>query len=111
MAAGNHRDEGKERRWRQWLRQWRASGVSVRVFCEAHGLAEANFYAWRRELARRDTETTAFLPVQVVPDPVPAGQQALELLLASGRTVRVPVGFDATTLRQLLAVLEEQPPC
>jgi hypothetical protein len=33
------------------------------------------------------------------------------VLLAGGRRLRVPKGFDAATLRQLLAVLEEQTPC
>jgi hypothetical protein len=33
----------------------------------------------------------------------------LELVLATGRVVRVPPGFDADTLRQLIAVLHNLP--
>ena len=36
---------------------------------------------------------------------------ALELVLADGRTLRVAPGFDAATLRRLLAVLREDRPC
>jgi hypothetical protein len=53
MAQGHPRDPRKER---QWIREWRQSGLSVRVFCARRGLAQANFYAWRHELAKRDVE-------------------------------------------------------
>jgi transposase-like protein len=109
MAQGKPRDERKERQWRGWLQEWRASRLSVRAFCERRGLAEHTFYAWRRELDRRAGARTAFVPVEVVA--APAASAALELVLSGGRTLRVAAGFDAATLRQLLAVLEEVRPC
>jgi len=110
MAPGRARDERKERQWQRRIDQWRASGLSVRAFCARHGLAQASFYAWRRVLERRTAEQPAFVPVQVVADATPAGQaSALEVVIADGRVVRVAPGFDAATLRQLLAVLEGRP--
>src|SRR5579864_6337842 len=109
MAPGRARDERKERHWRRWIEQWRASGLSVRAFCARHGLAQASFYAWRRVLERRAAEQVVFAPVQVVADALPTQTSALEVVLADGRVVRVAPGFDAATLRQLLAVLEGQP--
>jgi hypothetical protein len=109
MNQGKPRDQAKERRWRQWLDAWRRSGLSVRAFCSRHGLSQPNFYAWRRELDRRDAAGPAFLPVQVLADAVPT-EAPLAVVLPGGRTIRVGPGFDATTLRQLLAVLEERPP-
>jgi len=50
------RDPGKETFWRETLEAWRQSGLDIRAFCLRHRLAEHNFYAWRRELARRDQE-------------------------------------------------------
>ena len=112
MAQGKPRDERKERQWRRWLQEWRASRLSVREFCERRGLAEYTFYAWRRELDRRRVESASFMPVQVaVEDDMPARGSGLELVLSGGRTLRVAPGFDAATLRQLLAVLEEGRPC
>ena len=120
MARQGQRDGGKERYWRAMIGQWRRSGQSVRDFCAERGLAEPSFYAWRRTLAergqrmvvapRRDAEggQPAFVPVRVAPAATTA---ALEVVLAAGRVVRVPPGFDAATLRQLLAVLEEGPSC
>jgi transposase-like protein len=111
MAPGRSRDEEKERQWRRRIAQWRTSGRSVRDFCERHGLATASFYNWRRALARRAAEQLAFVPVQVVADAVPAPASALEVVLVDGRAVRVAPGFDAATLRRLLAVLEGEGPC
>ena len=110
MAHGRARDEQKERRWRRWIDQWRESGLSVRAFCARHGLATASFYNWRRVLrGRAAAEQQAFMPVQIVTDAVPAQTSALEVILTDGRVVRVAPGFDAATLRQLLAVLEGRP--
>ncbi len=111
MAPGRTRDDYKERQWRRWIRQWQTSGLSVTAFCARFGLATANFYAWRRLLQRRDATTAAFVPVRVVADTPQAPTGALEVLLPDGHSVRVPPGFDAATLRQLLAVLREERPC
>jgi hypothetical protein len=115
MARPEWRDRGKELFWRQVVRRWRRSGVGVREFCAAESLSEANFYAWRRELVRRDQEAAAdaaaFVPIHVRPDVAPAAPAAIDVLLTNGRALRVPTGFDATMLRQLLAVAEESPAC
>jgi hypothetical protein len=47
MAPGRARDERKEQQWRRWIGEWRASGLSVRAFCDRRGLAIPSFYAWR----------------------------------------------------------------
>jgi hypothetical protein len=111
MSMGKPRDVRKERQWRQWLRAWQRSGLSVAAFCRRQGLAEARFYAWRRLLAQRDAEQRAFVPVQVLSESTPASGRMLEVILTSGRRLRVPGGFDAATLRQVLTVLEEGPTC
>lgn len=121
MARRGERDRKKERFWRQQVRQWRRSGLTIRVFCQQHGLSEPSFYAWRLTLAQRDQEAprrprpdqngpTARPPALVPVRVVPGSAARLEVVLGPGRVVRVPPGFDAATLRQLLALLEE-PPC
>jgi hypothetical protein len=115
MSKPNQRSKSKEQYWRRTLRQWRASGLSVRDFCVQQALSEASFYAWRRTLAERDAEVVSFVPVQVVPEakPVEAADSAgsgLELVLAGGRRLRLGPDFDAPTLQRLLALLEEGQP-
>src|SRR2546421_2155899 len=109
MAQGKSRDPRKEQQWRRWVQQWQHSGLSVRAFCARHELAEPSFYAWRRQLQQRQAPAR-FVPVRVVPDEAPARDGSVEVVLACGRRVRVPPGFDPATLQQLLAVLAEVPP-
>ncbi|HEV3081035.1 MAG TPA: transposase [Gemmataceae bacterium] len=112
MATGKPRDGRKEQLWRQRIRDWQDSGLSVRGFCARLGLSQASFYAWRRELRRRDSEKPLFVPIRLRTDQASAAvAHALEVVLVSGRTIRVTSGFDTATLRQLMAVLEERPPC
>ncbi len=111
MAHGKPRDPRKEQRWRHWIRQWQHSGLTVRAFCDRHQLPQPSFYAWRRTLQQRDAAALDFVAVRLVSDPQPAPAPGIELVLAGGRCLRVHPGFDAATLRQLLALLEETPPC
>jgi hypothetical protein len=42
------RDEGKERYWRQLLREFQTSGQSVAAFCRARRIPQHQFYWWQR---------------------------------------------------------------
>lgn len=115
----------KERYWRDVVQLWQRSGQSVRVFCAEHHLSEPSFYAWRRVITSRDRPTPddnrdnpdhaprpSFVPVRVTPEASRTTATllttgSLELVIGAGRVLRVPPGFDANTLRQLLAILEE----
>jgi hypothetical protein len=133
MARRGQRNLGKERFWRRVLRQWQRSGLTIRDYCAAQGLSEPSFYFWRRAIQERKPQGACasrdsagpvrradaagvrrgrsdgrptFVPVSIV-----ASAPALEVVGRDGCVIRVPVGFDAATLRQLLAVLAEVPPC
>jgi transposase-like protein len=107
MARGQ-RDSGKEQFWSGIVRLWQRSGQTVRAFCDEQGVSEPSFYAWRRILAQRDRHAAApaFVPLHITPAPATAPPPSLEVVVGAGRVVRVPPGFDAATLRDLLAVLE-----
>jgi hypothetical protein len=49
-----------------------------------------------------------FAPLRVIDA---SAQAAIEVVLERGRVVRVLRGFDTATLRQLLAILQEEPLC
>src|SRR5262245_43150843 len=107
MSQGKPRDTRKEQQWRQWLQQWQKSGLSVRAFCARHGLSQPSFYAWRREIQQRDATAATSVPVQLVRHEELPSVNRFEVVLASGRMLRVTPGFDPAALRQLLVVLEE----
>jgi hypothetical protein len=117
MPRGKPRDPRKEQHWRHLIDQWQRSSLSVRDFCERHRLAVPSFYAWRRRLqpgepvarVSQPPDAVTFLPVHVRPEPADH-RPPLELVLASGRCLRIPPGFDPDALRALLAVLGE-PSC
>jgi hypothetical protein len=112
---GRERDVNKERSWRDAIRRWQLSGQTIRDFCRERGLSEVSFHAWRRTIAQRDGNAGPATAIEHVPVFVPLRVAAtvattpLELVLDSGRIVRVSPGFDAATLQSLLAVLEGQP--
>jgi hypothetical protein len=110
MPHGKPRDPAKELRWRQLIDQWQRSGLSVRAFCQRQRLAVPSFYVWRRTFRQRDANAcpVTFLPVHVRPDDREA-PPSLELVLANGRRLRIPPGYDDSQLRQLLRALEDAP--
>jgi transposase-like protein len=115
MSTTNQRRSSKERFWRQMVRQWRSSGLSIRDFCKDRQISEPSLYAWRRTIAQRDAEAARFVPVQIVAEEKPAvakdpSSNGLELLLGAGRVLRIGAGFDEATLRRLLALLQEGQP-
>jgi hypothetical protein len=116
------RDRQKEQLWRKRVREQARSGLSIREFCESRRLLESSFYVWRRELRARDAEqakanntrgssaSSAASPGPTFAAITVAGVESLssplEVVLASGVRVRVPIGFDQQTLRELLSALE-----
>jgi transposase len=115
MSTSNQRRSNKERFWRAMVRRCRSSGLSVQAFCQRHGLSQPSFYWWRRTLRERDAAAVPFVPVQIVPGAcretaADASTANLELVLRTGRRLRVGVGFDGPTLKRLLMLLEEAQP-
>jgi hypothetical protein len=126
-SHGPRRDPDKQRFWQARIARWRRSGLSVREFCRRESLAEPLFYAWRRELARREApeagdgrhsapprrmapRPAAFVPVEIVAPPRTGQATAIEVLLPRGHRLRVRPGFDRKTLEAVLDILE-RPPC
>jgi hypothetical protein len=117
-------DPRKQQLWLQHIRRWQRSPLTVRDYCDRYSLSEASFHSWKRKLHERGVlndaapaecvspraETSAnaplFLPVNV--SPLDTVARSIDLVSPDGWTVRIPAGFDAQTLLQLLAVLRER---
>jgi lambda repressor-like predicted transcriptional regulator len=123
MAEHGSRDE----HWADVVTQWRASGLSQKEFCQRRGISDRALNNWlykspyRERVARilaarseqdRVAETPRFLPVTVLDPTVASHSQAvtatIEVVLSGGPRIAVTPGFDAETLRRVVAALEDR---
>jgi hypothetical protein len=105
----------KARFWRAAIREAARSGGSIREFCRRQKLQERQFYWWQRRLSltrqtpegrnRRPPQPASFA---LVSEDAGANYAGIELLLASGRRLRIARGVDEATLRAVLAAAEPE---
>jgi Transposase len=130
------RNTRKERFWREVIGGHAKSGLSVKAYCSGRGVSEASFFAWRRELARRDAEPPQpkkvrerlasqpprhisrlkatpvrqappqWAQLQVTPGESSLHGSMIEIVFPAGVRVRVAEGASRQTLTDVLAVLE-----
>jgi len=129
---GRKPDPAKEAFWRDAMRRWKRSGLGIREFCRRERLAEGSFYAWRRELARRErnqASTTSlrdgrrsgrarsaaipplFLPIHVrggAPEAT-LGDGTIEVRLSGGEILRAGSAVSPERLARLIEALEARP--
>jgi transposase len=113
------RSTEREQFWRRHIDRQGASGLSIRDYCDRHGLQEHSFYSWRRTIAERDRHdkpmrgqpdaAPAFLPVAVIETPSRRHDSPIDIRLTDGRRVRVRAGCDRTLLADVLAILHAAP--
>jgi|ERR1700722_18568945 len=127
-------DPAADAHWRQLLRSFSTSGLSVREFCARHGVSQAHFYSRRRQLAARaglpapssrPRSGPLFVPLRVrdedavAPDvvAVPDGPAASRVaegridLLLEGVTIRLRGSVPPERLAAVLAVLDRRGGC
>jgi hypothetical protein len=104
-------------RWAKRVERLERSGLSIRTFAAREGLKPGSLSFWKWKLAQEGrnerTGATPVAPLQFVelttreaPKPAPTCA-GFEVVLSSGRMVRVAGGFDAAELARLVGVLEE----
>jgi transposase len=111
----------REAFWRDVIRGWKASGLSMTEFCKGENLSAASLHYWIGEIRRRDekgartrssapkpaaTTKTSFVPVRVVGS-ARKSAEPIEIVVG-GHTIRVRAGFDPEALRQVVRALEVQ---
>jgi transposase-like protein len=118
MAACGQRGPEREQFWRRTIEACARSGDTIRGFCAERGLSEPSFYAWRRDLRRRDSQrreggietklapaSARLVPIIVRP---PADISAIEIE-RGGTIVRVPRDVDAAARAGILKAVGRQP--
>lgn len=133
IGGRSPRPSAGEERWTRVLDEWRVSGITQVAFATRAGISVHSLRWWKWELARRALargvgpaaankpatpraeNNPMFLPVVVKP-PRPVGEEAgsrgskqqapLELMLRSGRRIRVRGNFDEAVMARLIRVAE-----
>jgi len=120
------RKRAKRSEWAKRIAGWEASGESAAEYAKKHSWNPRTLVWWRRQIVREKTKAevekgfveimpadktfAAKMPVpkaiEMLSDP---GQphDSVEVILRSGRILRIRTGGDAGALRTLLGVLEE----
>jgi hypothetical protein len=109
------RDE-REEFWREKVARHRASGLSVREFCQRESLREQAFYVWRRRLEDGDDQGNAkpsgakgkapqpaFVPMMMGQ---PGNEAGILIELRDGRVLRVSDSVPVERLVALVRTLE-----
>ena len=99
----------RESYWREQIAACAASGMSAVRYCREAGMPVVKYRWWKRELKRRNALAVLpalFAEVRPVPRCGAVPPPSIEVALACDRLVRVPAGFDETTLARVVRVLE-----
>src|SRR5215467_11700481 len=105
--------------WAKRVERWKDSGLTASEYAAENGIKARSLTWWRWHLGADSTKRSSahrrprrapsaptshpltFVEVAPVPTTEP-----LEVVLTSGRQIRVPVGFDSPTFERLLGILE-----
>jgi hypothetical protein len=99
----------REAEGRAVITAWQRSGESLSSFARVHGVKPQRIVWWAARLKAGTSEPVRFHPVRLVELRRRSGddrREAIEVVLADGRRVRVPEGFAAEDLARVLTVLE-----
>lgn len=99
-----------QRRWRDRMRRFSRSQLSVAEFCRREQVSVPSFYEWRKKLAVTaddDQETTpaTFLPVHVAASPT------AQVTFPNGATLTLPVEDHALVKLSIEALAQARTIC
>lgn len=94
--------------WAARVREWKRSGLTAAEFGQREGLRPRTLTWWSSELRRSPLALAKPPVVEVMVARKDPAASSLEVVLANGVRVTVPIGFDEATLTRLLTVLEER---
>jgi hypothetical protein len=100
--------------WARRVARWTKSGLSSEEFASREGVKARTLSWWRWHLARetgpppRAVARRAAAFVEIEPVMVEAVSERIEVALANGRVVRVPMTFRDDALVRVLAAAERR---
>ena len=103
----------RARYWSDLVAAWSRSGLSQAEFCRRRGVKVASLAWWKRQLHKPDGDlpkrrgrppktASRFVEVRLAG----VSSATYEVVLARGRSIRVPSQFDPETLSRLITAVE-----
>jgi hypothetical protein len=123
-------EAAKARYWQNLIREAARSGLSIREFCRRGRVTISQFYWWQRRLKQQPRRPRSKPPISperwdhrtgtskrrssgqkaasfvLVSEEGGSSDTGIELVLSDGRRLRIHKGVDETTLRAVLAAME-----
>lgn len=93
------------------LAKLEASGLSPSAFAKREGLEVQRLYRWRLRLAQEKSQREIAVTTPRFVEVRPRRTERVEVVLLSGRVVRVSEDIDGEVLRRLVVALEQSEPC
>jgi hypothetical protein len=104
--------------WAKRVERWKDSGLSAKEFAVELGVSPKSLAWWKWQLTKEDAPTrrrvrrartkAAISPLTFVEMSASPTRESLEVVLASGARIRVPVDFDPAALGRLVDVLDKR---
>jgi hypothetical protein len=113
----------RKRFWRDLIERQPTSGLNITRFCADAGVSQNAFYVWkkrmlttsperqlakrRRKHRRKEAVAKSLVPVRVIPDVghQPRTAEPIEIAWPNGVALRIPVGCDLKTLREVFGLV------
>lgn len=115
MSKAGKSNTDQQQFWQMVLETFKSSGLSVRQFCSQEGLSEPSFYSWRKRLAnirKPDVNKEPPQPEPFIQVSMPKAESGyLELILASGHTLRIHPDVDSEFLTCVLSAVKQAKLC
>ena len=101
--------ESRVRYWAQHIEAWKSSGLSQRAYCAREGIAVSTLQWWCRRLRGSGPgDAPRFVPVAVEATS-DVRDEPIEVVLLSGRRLRLASPRNETELARLVRLLEVLP--
>jgi transposase-like protein len=93
------------RNWVAVIRDQKTSGLTIKDYCQEHGLSENAYYYWLRKSRRAALQATGISFAEVpVPDQQTASPDQVFIPQLTVRIGRALINVDSSTPKQLLAM-------
>ena len=111
MTAIELKHEANLQRWSQAIRDCRASGVSVKKWCETQGITTTTYYRWERAVLskvqslQKSTERVSFAELPTPPQVQRTVAQQVATVRYNDISLDIYSGMDADTLQFILSAI------